>query len=115
MNHAPPAGPYPAPGPVHCSPLVAAASVTQSKVDLQISRLSEPWAGSLPFQVRIIHDGHKGDVAGVQLQTIDIAKYLNGAKYPCLKLYFSTELYEPPLGLPTTTDLTDVASWFTLR
>jgi hypothetical protein len=124
MNHAP-AGPHPALGTVNCSPLVAAASltqskaasasVTQSKVDLQISQLSDPWVGSLPFQVRIIYDEHKDDVAGVEPTIVDITKYFNGGKYPCLKLYFSTELYEPPLGPPSTTDLTGVASWVTLR
>jgi hypothetical protein len=98
MNHPPLAGSQPVHGSVNCSPLIAAATANQPKLDAQITLLSEPWSGSLPFPVRVIDDPtvtHKEDVSDVKLQVVDIVNYLNGQKYPCHKLYFSRDVYSP--------------------
>ena len=56
-------------GTVNC------ACANQSNLDAQITRLFEPWSGSLPFEVCVIDDKyitHKEDVSDVELQTVDI-------------------------------------------
>jgi hypothetical protein len=59
-------------------------------LDVQITRLSKPWSGSVPFNIRVIDDAmvtHEGDVSDVKLQTVDIVHSLKGQKYPSHKLY----------------------------
>ena len=112
MNEPPPEGQQFVIGTVDC------ARANQSNLDAQIARLSEPWSGSLPFEVRIMEDKyvtHKEDVSDLELQTVDIVNYLNGQKYPCHKLYFSLEEYPPPTTSPSCTDLTEVSSWIDLK
>ena len=112
MNEPPPEEQQFVIGTVDC------ARANQSNLDAQIARLSEPWSGSLPFEVRIMEDKyvtHKEDVSDLELQTVDIVNYLNGQKYPCHKLYFSLEEYPPPTTSPSCTDLTEVSSWIDLK
>ena len=90
----------------------------QSNLDAQIICLSKPWSGSLPAHVRVIDDNsviHKEDDSNVKLQAVDIVNYLNGQKYPCHEFYFSRDKHPPPLGCPSSSDVSDVSSWIALK
>lgn len=67
-------------------------------MDSEISLLSKPWKGSIPFSVFILceDDPISSKIFDQCAQEIDICDYLNGNKYPTKRLYFCPQRYPPP-------------------
>ena len=67
-------------------------------LDVELTGLSKPRKGSIPFSVFIV--GEEGDVSSSLFQrnplSIDLCDYLNGQQYPTRRLYFCPKAYPPP-------------------
>jgi hypothetical protein len=98
----------------------ASGRVNRSNLGQEIMRLSESWAASLPFKVRVIADRSttlKDDLSNIELTMVDVAHYLGGQKYPNYKLYFCRDAFPPPSSLPSLRgiDLSECLGWVALK
>ena len=67
-------------------------------LDQQVSSLSRPWKGSIPFKVYPIMDKATvtEEIFDAPPQEVDICDYINGQKRPMHRLYFCPVTYPPP-------------------
>ena len=68
-------------------------------LDDEVSSLSHPWDGTILFPVYVVKEMKSltTSIFHSPPSEVDICSYLEGAKYPTERLYFSTSMYSPPL------------------
>ena len=70
----------------------------QSQIDEFVFNISKCWKGSIPFHCHVIYDPSEltNDFLSTPPLLIDICEFLGGAKYPAMRLHFSSTDYPPP-------------------
>ena len=68
-------------------------------LDDEVSSLSHPWDGTIPFPVYVVEEmtSFSTNVFHSPPEEVDICSYLSAQKYPTERLYFSPSKYSPPL------------------
>ena len=67
-------------------------------LDNEVSSLSHPWDGTIPFPVYVVKEmkSFTADIFHSKPTEVDICTYLSAKKYPTERLYFSPSKYIPP-------------------